>query len=128
MSKIFEYAGFYFGGTNFWMAAETRGEDFAANMAATFYDQQIYPGNGSFEDCVMTRAKELAELCGLEDVTIRKPEPMRVSIYEKGECVGFVSIDVYPDDAGMVMANGDTVGNLQTYGWRGIRRLERAAA
>lgn len=128
MSKIFEYAGFYFGKTNFLKAAEVHGEEFAAEMAAMFHEQEITPSNGSFEENVTSLVKRLAELCGLEDVTIRKPEPMRISIYEKGECVGFVSIDVYPDNAGMVMANSDTVGNLQTYGWRGLRKLERAAA
>lgn len=128
MSKIFDYAGFYFGKTNFWMAAEAHGEEFAAEMAAMFHEQEITPGDGSFEDSVTSLAKRLAELSGLEDVTVKKPQPMCVSIYEKGECVGFVDIDVYPDDAGMVMANGDTVGNLWTYGWKGLRKLERVAA
>lgn len=128
MSNVFEYAAFYFGNTSFLRVAEKYGEEYAANMAAIFHEVQILPGSGSFQDSVESAARRLAELSGLEDVTIKMPGAMYVAIYEKDRCLGFVDIDVFPGDRSAVMANGDTAGNLYTYGWKAIRKLERAAA
>lgn len=128
MSNVFEYAAFYFGEMGLRRVKEKYGEDYAANMAATFHEVQIFPGEGSFQDCVESAAKQLAELSGLEDVTIKRPGALYIAIYEKDKLMAHVDIDIYPEDKAMVMANGDTVGNLHTYGWKGIRNLERAAA
>lgn len=128
MSRIFDYAGFYFGLTRFDGAAKAYGEEFAAELAAVFHEEQIFPGDGAFQDIAAARVIQLAQLAGLEDVSVKHPGTLYLTVFSGGRQMGFVNIDIHLADSRTAMVNGDTAGNLHAYGWKGIRNLEKEAA
>lgn len=130
MNAIFNYANCVFGEMKFWKTETEYDDDFKANLACTFHEEEVWDGHETFEELAVLTAKELADRAGLEDVTIKKHETRYLAIYVKGEHIASVKIDFIIDEGnrGMKMANGDTIGNLFTYGWKGLRNLERAAA
>lgn len=126
MSNVFGYAAFTFGKSFNLSGIQSRyGDGMEAKVVSAFQGVPVAPA-GTLEESALSMAEALAAGAGLS-VRAKAANGLHVALYEGSDCIGFVELDVQAGDPSLSMANGDTAGNLRTYSFKGIRRLEKAA-